>query len=328
MARYILELVEYTDPYCTWCWGSEPILRKIEELYGDQVKITFKMGGLVEDIDNFYDPLNMIGGEGMFQQVAEHWLDASRRHGMPVDIRVFQDLVGEFRSTYPANIAYKAAQMQSQELADRFLRRMREAAAAECRPLHRREVQVELAREVGLDADRFTKALEDGSAEKAFYEDLRECRGLGITGFPTFHIKNRQGEGIFLSGYRRFEAFERAFKELAGDALVKRRIEATDGSIVAFIRRYGKVATREVAEVFNLTDQQADQKLGAIESKGVIERVEVGNGYFWLFRDRASKAGLQSGSSSEALGCDPETGMCSLPTRSLTRDASGHHCAG
>ena len=28
------ELVQYTDPYCTWCWGTEPILRKVEEVFG------------------------------------------------------------------------------------------------------------------------------------------------------------------------------------------------------------------------------------------------------------------------------------------------------
>ena len=116
--NHLVEVVEYTDPYCTWCWGSEPILRKIQERYGEQVEITFKMGGLVADIGDFFDPLNLIVGEGIFEQVAALWEDASRRHGMPVDSRVFRDLVGEFRSTYPANIAYKAAQMQSQELAE------------------------------------------------------------------------------------------------------------------------------------------------------------------------------------------------------------------
>lgn len=236
----IIELVEYTDPYCTWCWGSEPILMKIREVYGDQVKISFKMGGLVKDIADFYDPVNNIGGEGMFKQVAEHWLDASRRHGMPVDPRIFQDVAGDFRSTYPASIAYKAAQMQSPELADKYLRRMREAAAAERRPIHKREVQVELAKEIGLDSEKFLNALEDGSAEKTFYEDLRECRALGITGFPTFQVKNREGRSAYLTGYRRFEDFERAFQDLAGGDLSKRRLEANNESALELIRKMAR----------------------------------------------------------------------------------------
>jgi putative protein-disulfide isomerase len=152
MSHHIIEVVEYQDPYCTWCWGSEPILRKIQELYGGQVKITFKAGGLIETLDEQI-------AQQWFEQVAQHWLDASERHGMPVDVHVWQDLQGDFRSTYPANIAYKAAQLQDPDLADTFLRRMREAAAAERRYIHRKEVQVELAREVGLDSENFVNAL-------------------------------------------------------------------------------------------------------------------------------------------------------------------------
>ncbi len=55
-----LELIQYTDPYCTWCWGAEQIFRKVEEVYKDQVIMTFKMGGLVADINTFFDPSNRI----------------------------------------------------------------------------------------------------------------------------------------------------------------------------------------------------------------------------------------------------------------------------
>lgn len=57
MAPSVLEIVSFTDPYCTWCWGSEPILRKIQEVYRTQVSIRFVMGGLVEDMRNFSDPV-------------------------------------------------------------------------------------------------------------------------------------------------------------------------------------------------------------------------------------------------------------------------------
>lgn len=281
---WLVEVIEYTDPYCTWCWGSEPILRRIKEIYGNQVKITFKMGGLVEDIGDFYDPLNRIGGEGMFEQVAEHWKDASKRHGMPVDVRVFQDLKGEFRSTYPANIAYKATEMQNQDLADRFLRRMREAAAAELRAIHRVEVQVELAKEVGLDVEKFLHALKTGEAQKAFHEDLKECRDLGITGFPTFYIRNNRGRSVLLTGYQSFESFERVFKNLVGDILVKKAMIATEESFMKFIEKYERVATKEVAELFNLEIKDAEKNLTALVQKGRVVRVKAGNGYFWLKR--------------------------------------------
>ncbi len=277
----VFEVIEYTDPYCTWCWGSEPILRRIQEVYGKQVRIGFKMGGLVADIKHFFDPANEIGGENWYKQVAEHWLDASSRHGMPVDERIFYDLKGEFNSTYPANIAYKAAELQDAELAKKFLRRMREGAAAERLAIHRLDVQARLAQEVGLDPRKFSEDIKNGKAEEAFREELQECRLRGIYGFPTFLIVNKQGQGILLHGYHGFESFEEAFQKLAGDALKAKIFKASKKSIFAFIRRYGKVAPKEVAEVFGLTLVSAMSWLAKLKGKGLVKEHKAGNGFFY-----------------------------------------------
>lgn len=292
-----LELIEYTDPYCTWCWGSEPVLRKIQEVYRNQVRIRFKMGGLVEDIRRFYDPLNEIGGENWYEQVARHWLEASQRHGMPVDERVFFDIKDEFRSTYPANIAYKAAELQDEELAKKFLRRMREAAAAERLAIHRLEVQASLAQEVGLNREQFLESIENGKAEKAFREDLREARSREITGFPTFLIRDEQGREILLHGYQSFQSFEFSIGELA--QLKPNPIRADEQSILAFVRKYEKVAPREVAEVFNLTTQSAVEQLSKLKGKGLLKEQRAGNGFFYLAQKNP-------------FACHAETGMCFL----------------
>ncbi len=166
--NWVLEIIQFTDPYCTWCWGSEPIMRKIKAIYGDQVKSSFVMGGLVENIDTFYYSHNNIGGPEKFEQGAAHWEEASGKHGQPVDIQVLYEMEGVFRSTYQASIAYKAAQIQDQSLADKFLRRMREAASAERKLIHKVEVQTELAGEIGLDTTKLVQSIESGEAEQNF----------------------------------------------------------------------------------------------------------------------------------------------------------------
>ncbi len=282
---WIIELTEFTDPYCTWCWASEPILRKIKEHYGDQVRIIFKMGGLVDDVDKFYDPSNNIGGEMMFDQVADHWEEASSRHGMPVDSSIFRDLKGKFRSTHPANIAYKAAQLLDKELADKFLRRLREAAAAERKEIHRTDVQVDLAKEVGLDPKRFLEAIETGRAKDNFLEELKEVRSQGITGFPTFKISNQIGEAIYLNGFKKFEMLENAFNRLNKNLLKKRAIPLTDENIIKFIRKYRKVATQEVAILFDISKKNANDYLINLERKNNIKSIKAGNDFFWEIGD-------------------------------------------
>lgn len=281
----LLELVQYTDPYCTWCWGSEPVMRKVEEIYGGQVRLRYIMGGLVEDAENFYDPLNRIGGPDMYEQVAVHWEEASQRHKMPVDASVFTDMGREFKSTYPACIAFKAAELQDAELAKKYLRRLREAAAAEHRFIHELEVQAELAEETGFDRERFLADIDSGRAEAEFRKDLAICREEHVSGFPSFAIvRLRDGETLRFDFYMSSMALEEQFRRLAGDELVAHEPKPTADNIVAFVEKYGKVATREVGELFTIAFGDAREKLDRLVDEGRLDRRQAGNGWFYLPR--------------------------------------------
>ncbi|MBI5871037.1 MAG: DsbA family protein [Actinobacteria bacterium] len=278
----IIVLIIYSDPYCTWCWGSEPVLRKIQEVYGSQVRLVYRMGGLVEDAAKFRDPLNRIGGPDMNKQVAEHWRQAAARHGMPVDADVFIDYADEFRSTWPACIAYKAAELQDPALAGKYLRRLREGAAAEHLPIHRIEVQADLAEEVGLDRQRLLADIENGSAEQAFRDDLQLCRDNNVTGFPSYEVHVSGGEEIAMFGYHNYSAFESTFQRLAGDRLKPRELTADDDSILEFAHKYGKVAPREVSEVFSLKMSEARERLDRLVGEGRLRKQQAGSGWFYL----------------------------------------------
>jgi putative protein-disulfide isomerase len=295
----VVEIIEYTDPYCTWCWGSEPVLRKLEYVYGELLVVGYRMGGLVRDISEFYDPLNDIGGERWYIQVAAHWEDASKRHGMPVDSSVFYEIKDSFTSTYPANIAVKAAELQDRELAKKYLRRLREGAAAERLHIHLLEVQAQLAHEVGLDAERLMADISSGRAGAEFLKDLKECRSMGITGFPTFLVTNlRNGRSALIHGYRRYSYFEGLLEELAGDMLRERKVTRDDETILDFIARYDRVATQEVATLLDIDKSKALELLRKLKDEGRVSGKRAGNDYFWTFARKAKPI------------CDYDTGMC------------------
>ena len=298
MAPSVLEIVSFTDPYCTWCWGSEPILRKIQEVYGTQVSIRFIMGGLVEDMRNFSDPGADIGGEQWYRQVAEHWAEASGRHKMPVDEQVFFDIKDDVFSTYPACIAFKAAQFQGEEPGNRYLRRLREAAAAERLTIQHIDVQVALAREVGLDRESFVVSIDTGQAEQAFREDLAECRQRGVRGFPTFLVRGF-GEEVLLRGYTPYQTFDRWFRELSKNQLTQNTLNASSSHIFDFISRYGKVAPMEVACVCDMAFEDAQTLLQHMAENGLVSEQPVGNGAFYVVPQ-------------DTVQCNPVTGSCTL----------------
>ena len=278
----ILEILAFTDPVCTWCWGSEPVLRKLSRWYGDAIRLRYVMGGLVEDIRNFYDRANDIGGDPALSnaQIARHWLEASARHGMPVRTEGFRLFSEETVSTYPQNIAYKAAELTNPDLAARYLRRMREAAAAEAREIGRREVLIELASDVGLDVARFINHLNDGSAEAAFRKDLETTRRYGARGFPTFVFRDG-GREVMLRGSQSFGSMQAVIDSVSGGALQSRAPEKTRESLLAFIQIVRKAAPVELATVFDLEAAKLEQMLADLAEAGRIRRVEAGNGCFW-----------------------------------------------
>jgi len=53
--------------------------------------------------------------------------------------------------------------MESEDLANGFSRRMREASAAEARQTNKTEVLIELVAEIGLDVAKFVERFSDGS---------------------------------------------------------------------------------------------------------------------------------------------------------------------
>jgi predicted DsbA family dithiol-disulfide isomerase len=72
---------------------------------------------------------------------------------------------------------------------------------------------IELARETGLDVERFEEDLASGRFEQAVAEDFREGQQMGITGTPTFIINGR-----VLAGMQPLEVFESAIEQAEEEA--------------------------------------------------------------------------------------------------------------
>ncbi len=44
-----VQVTYYTDPACPWSWAAEPALRRLLSEFGDEVAITYVMGGLARE---------------------------------------------------------------------------------------------------------------------------------------------------------------------------------------------------------------------------------------------------------------------------------------
>ncbi len=275
----------YTDPINVWCWGCEPAVRRLQVRYAASVEVGVVMGGLFEDFTPIREYWARMSG-GRWQDSVRAFLDAvAAHHRMPMDVPRMMASVEDMTSTWPSCIAVKAAGLQGKVHEYPYLRRYREAMYLEGRRTTERNVQIELAREIGLDGDAFARALEDGSADAAFHADLDACRSKAVTGFPTFELE-RDGASARLDGWQPWDAFEESLLEFAPD-LHPSPMDATAESVRTILTRVGPSATLEVAAILGATDDEAEILLEDLEVSGAVGRVEVGSGLFWSLEGAA-----------------------------------------
>lgn len=179
-----VELVEYTDPGCSWAWGSEPKLRLLRWRFGDRIDWRRVMGGLVGDMDDYvegtFDPARAA------ESFVGYWADVAGTTGMPYPAR----LRWMYRSTEPACLAVKAAELQGSEVADAVLRRLREGTFVFGEPPDDPDrILACVSGTWGLDLDRFGKDLVSEKVRTVFQEDWQETR------HPNDYVRNLNEEG-------------------------------------------------------------------------------------------------------------------------------------
>jgi protein-disulfide isomerase-like protein with CxxC motif len=274
-----ITIYQFTDPVCVWCWGNEPVMRAIDYLYGNKVGVEYIMGGLIEEITTLYD---LKGSKRQIIEranaiMAEHWLSASERHGMPVNTRHMALFSERYPSSFPQSIAYEAARRIDATAAKRLLRRIREATFVEARRTSQIDVLIELAAEVGIDAARFIDEYTTGEAQNDFSQSRMKCRRNGITGFPSYLIKNASTK-ISLGGYQNISTFHTIIGRLSEGKIKPRRLGPSLANVTDFMRRYQTAYPVEIEVTFGLDRDHTDLMIDELIRGGRLTSEQVGNG--------------------------------------------------
>jgi len=228
MTGIAVEVVEYTDPGCSWAWGSEPKLRRLRWRYGDRLRWRCVMGGLVGDMRSYLDGFDPVAAAPGF---ARYWGNVAATTGMPHPVR----LGWMYRSTEPACLAVKAAALQGDGVADDVLRRLREATFVFAEPPDSLDRILHPCRGVpGLDPGRLARDWASEPVHRAFRSDWEETRspnayvlGLEEQGegagrakqteghwryvFPTLIFRGPEGE-VTVPGWKPYERYEDAIE--------------------------------------------------------------------------------------------------------------------
>lgn len=292
-----LIVTQYTDPMCIWCYGLEPALRKLEFLNPDKVEFHNVMGLLVGDVKQIIgdDAFSQMKFAQLKTQMTEHFKDAANRSGMPVSTEHMKDKQPEDVTSLTMSLAFEAMKQFGEDRANKYLRRIREAAHADDMPATRKETLIDLAPELGVSKEEFRSAMDSKEAQDALEADMNICLEAGIRSFPTMKLEYN-GKSKIVNGYMPYEQLRRVLEELCGDDLVLENDGMTPEGLATFVSTYKKVAAEEIKVAFSLNDAQLKSAVQMLLDSDLYTRQKRGSSYFIL--DKSS------------LVCDPETGTC------------------
>jgi putative protein-disulfide isomerase len=249
-----VEALVLTDPYCPWSWAAEPQLRRLQVEFGDSLTYTFVIVGLHRQIS-----APEAGA------LALACLDAAAESAMPVDPRVF--LRDPPASTHPAGLAVAAVSEQGDP--GPFIRRLREAILLEGRRMDTAPALLDAARETGLlDIDRLRLDFGSNAILERFGADLE--RGRGVT-TPAFAF----GGGERVEGYGPYERLRAAAVAAGAEAA------GSFPGIEEALRRFGTMATAEVAAVCDLPGPRAPAELWRLALEWRVKPRRAGGGELW-----------------------------------------------
>ena len=266
-----VKVIYFTDPICSACWGIEPQLRKLKLEYGDSVEVDYRMGGMLKD-------WSYNNGEiSKPSDVAHHWDEVSAYYDMPIDGDVW--LEDPLDSSFPASIAFKAAQMQNNEKAILYLREVREMVFVKKMNIAKWENLVQAAKNVGLDVEKF-KADYEGQAKVLFEEDLKMARQFGVRGFPTLFFTDESGRTELVYGSKPYSAFEQTLLKLLPTATK----QSYDKSWSSIFSKYNSLTAKEFSVLSGVSRNESENLLNELTRKQNLKEVTSKNGALWTLQ--------------------------------------------
>jgi hypothetical protein len=88
-------------------------------------------------------------------------------------------------------------------------------------------------------------------------QDRMICRRYGITGFPSYVVRNGDTE-VIIGGYQNLNTFHTLIKRLSAGKIKPRRIGPSIANMLDFVNRYQSVYPVEIETLFSLDRYQTD----------------------------------------------------------------------
>ncbi|MCW2996828.1 MAG: hypothetical protein JWN65_377 [Solirubrobacterales bacterium] len=277
-----VQITEFTDPGCPFAFSAEPMRRRLDWLFGDQLGWTVVMVGLAQTGAD-YD------GKGFTTEVmAQAFKKIAADHGMPIDSAERPRMA----ATVPACKAVVAVRLHAPAATRTILRALRVRHFAGDL-LDAPETLAAAARDAGLDPEQVARWADGDDVQAALADDMHRARhphpaalaqdhklaawdgGRRYT-CPSYEMTDGDQESALVAaGFQPLAAYEVLLANL--DPGLRRRASTDDvAEVLAWAGE--PLATKEVAMVCELEMPEARERLARVAT----ERPVGSDGYWSL----------------------------------------------
>jgi putative protein-disulfide isomerase len=182
------QLIYFSDPMCSWCWGFAPVITAIRRRFGSGLPIRLVMGGLRPGTDK---PMSREAWAGL----DSHWVHVTEASGQPFHPGL-KDREGFVYDTDPAARAVVILRRHDMGLALAFLERAQRAFYAENQDVTDPQVLADLAAPFGVQRESFLALMASPEAKTETWTDYAISQRAGVTGFPTL-VAGPNADGVY-----------------------------------------------------------------------------------------------------------------------------------
>lgn len=254
-----LEMYMFLDPLCSACWDLQPIIRKLQVEYGQYFTIRTVLSTRLNN-------LNTVCNATSETSVDDNINYPYSQH-----------------SVLPS-IAVKAAEFQGRKAALRFFNKIQEYLFLQTKNVTSFSVLQELASEAKIDVEEFSRDFQSKECLRSFQSDLSITCEMEVDTFPTivFFNEHIEDEGIKISGTYSYDIYVQILQEMLDDLPRRQDPPGLD----KLFKRFHSLTTKEIADYYSLTEQQAEFELKKLLLRQEVERVLLPNLVLWRLKNR------------------------------------------
>lgn len=246
-----VELYVFLDPIHEKSWELQAIIRKMQIEYGHYFSIRMILSAQLMDLNRACKDPNVQAEE----------------------------------FSHPAlpSVAVKAAELQGKRAGNRYLYKLQEYQMLLNEDVSSYPILMDIARSARLDEQEFAQDFYSVHTARAFQCDLNITREMEIEEMPSIVFFNEciEDEGVKLSGLFPYEIYRTVLEEMLGGKEMERQ---EPPALDKLLKTYTSLTTREIAEIYHVTEKAAEYELKKQVLQQRVERIFTPNETLWSLK--------------------------------------------